>query len=520
MKTPIPILFLLIQQVTCFQSISPVLNNNKPTTATTTRSNCNRHYPSVSTSRWNQLSRPRQRTKQDCFQLNSLKTVVDEIANASQKQTIFVGGKGGVGKTTTSSALAVELAQRGNLKVLVVSTDPAHSLGDALDVDLRAGNGKPITMTDPITMGNLDAVEISAEAALQDFRESLAGFDVDRLASSLGVSADLLESLGLSEFSGLLNSPPPGLDELVALGNVMSESAQEYDVIVVDTAPTGHTLRLLALPQFLDGLLGKLIKLRMKLSGLTSTLQAFMGDSAAQERAQTIDNAMDKLEQFRKKIAMLETNLKDNSKTNFLVVTVPTKLAIDESKRLVTELKSQGIAVNNIVVNQCLGKSEDDSESEAIANYYNRRREGQQKWIGKIREAADHVSSSNEYQSNGSSSSPINVVELPFFDVELVGIPALGFVGGQHIANQQAFDHLIADSGNSEPKVVICGGKGGVGKSKFARNKEKSEKKCSAILLSKRGVSSNHSFLLPWKNKTTISDNKLFPCSSIGRKGS
>jgi arsenite-transporting ATPase len=283
-----------------------------------------------------------------------LKPLVDDIIASSKRQTIFVGGKGGVGKTTTSSALAVQLALQ-DLNVLVVSTDPAHSLGDALDEDLRKGRGKPVVLTDPLTGGRLHATEINSEAALKDFRENLASFDIDRLASSLGVSADLLESLGLREFSGLLNNPPPGLDELVALGNVMDDVSDEYDVVVVDTAPTGHTLRLLALPQFLDGLLGKLIKLRMKLSGLTSTLQAFLGDTGAQERTQTIDNALDKLEKFRLKISNFEKNLKDSSMTSFLVVTVPTKLAVEESKRLVAELTNQSITVNNIVVNMCVG---------------------------------------------------------------------------------------------------------------------------------------------------------------------
>lgn len=288
--------------------------------------------------------------------LFSLKPFIEDIVASKTRRTVFVGGKGGVGKTTTSSAIAVALALQ-DLKVLVVSTDPAHSLGDALDEDLRRGRGKPVVLTDPLTGGRLHASEVNAEAALDDFRESLASFDVDRLANSLGVPADLLESFGLREFSGLLNNPPPGLDELVALGNVMADDnvSDDYDVVVVDTAPTGHTLRLLALPQFLDGLLGKLIKLRMKLSGLTSTLQAFLGDSGAQERARTIDNALDKLEQFRAKISNLEKNLKDNTRTSFMVVTVPTKLAVEESKRLVAELTSQGIAVNDIVINQCIG---------------------------------------------------------------------------------------------------------------------------------------------------------------------
>jgi arsenite-transporting ATPase len=200
------------------------------------------------------------------------------------------------------------------------------------------------------------AAEIDAQSALDDFREKLAGFDVERLATSLGVSTDLLESLGLREFSGLLNNPPPGLDELVALGNVMDDKSNDYDVIVVDTAPTGHTLRLLALPQFLDGLLGKLIKLRMKLSGLTSTLQAFLGDTKAKERAQTLDNAMENLEDFKIKMTKMEERLKDSTTTNFLVVTIPTTLAVKESERLVAELTQKGITVSDVVVNQCVGE--------------------------------------------------------------------------------------------------------------------------------------------------------------------
>ena len=403
--------------------------------------------------------------------LFSLKPLVDEIAQSayspdSGRKTIFVGGKGGVGKTTVSSSLAVELATNQDLKVLIVSTDPAHSLGDALDVDLRRGRGQPIVMTDPLTRGNLYASEVDAEEALNDFRESLAGFDVDRLAQTLGVPMDLLEGLGLREFSGLLNNPPPGLDELVALGNVMDDNkVSDYDVVVVDTAPTGHTLRLLALPQFLDGLLGKLIQLRMKLSGVASTLQAFFGDAGAQERAQTIDNALDRLDNFRIKIKNMEEALRDQTRTSFLVVTIPTKLAVAESKRLVSDLTSQGIAVSDIVVNQCVTALGDGGQNDGLIKYYERRRENQSQWVGKLKSAAADVSGTQEYQSNGSPS-PITVTEFPFFDVELVGIPALGYIGSQQIVGNPNFDHLIngGNGPNGEPRVIVCGGKGGVGK--------------------------------------------------------
>ena len=294
-------------------------------------------------------------------QLFSLKKLVDEVSSrptGKEPSTVFVGGKGGVGKTTTSAALAVRLASNyeNPLKVLVVSTDPAHSLGDALYVDLRKGRGQPIPMTDPLTGGRLYACEVDASAALDDFRKNLEAFDVGKLADALGVSPDLLDGFGLAEFSGLLNNPPPGLDELVALSNVLDTDsvAADFDVIVVDTAPTGHTLRLLALPQFLDGFLGKLIKLRMKLSGLASTLQSLFGNAQAEQRAQAIDNAVDKLEAFRTKMSRLRTRLQDSATTSFVVVTIPTKLGVSESKRLMTELNSQGVSVTDVVVNQCV----------------------------------------------------------------------------------------------------------------------------------------------------------------------
>ena len=313
-----------------------------------------------------------------------------------------------------------------------------------------------------------------------------------RLAEALQVSPELLDSLGLSEFSSLLQNPPPGLDELVALSNIfdpMSSNSnnQHFDVVVVDTAPTGHTLRLLQLPQFLDGLLGKLIQLRLKLSGLASTLQAFLGSEQAQQRQQAIDTAMERLEEFRRKMSRLRSHLHNAKQTKFVVVTVPTILGVAETERLVQELTSQGISVTDIVVNQCVGVSAtatatttttntpsaevDAAATEQVAllrKYYERRCAGQQKWIGKLRETVTKVSNSNEYKENGSDA-PIAITTVPFFDVELVGVPALGYVGSQLYPSQESFRHLLLNKDRSKdesslPRVVICGGKGGVGK--------------------------------------------------------
>ena len=429
-------------------------------------------------------------------------------------QIVFVGGKGGVGKTTISSALAVSLASdpTTNVRVLIVSTDPAHSLGDALDEDLHVipqqqqkqqnddHNDHDYdqihkVLTDPLTGGRLSACEVDATIALEEFQQNLEAFDIQRLANVMGVSLSLLESLGLDEFNGLLQNPPPGLDELVALSSVLDQAEEhnndnEYNVIVVDTAPTGHTLRLLALPQFLDGFLSKLIQLRMKLAGIASTLQTFLGtnDNEAKQRKEAIDNAVQRLEIFRSKMTRLRQRLTDDTMTQFVIVTVPTKLGVAESKRLVSELHQQQVRVSDIVINQCVGGDDDGSSSSSndaaaagsLTNYYQRRIQGQEKWIGKLEEAISDVSNSDEYKSNGSDDTPIAITTVPFFDVELVGIPALAYVGSQIFMDNTNFDHLLQMTNdnngssssnkkkNDPPKVVICGGKGGVGKTTTA----------------------------------------------------
>jgi len=308
----------------------------------------------------------------------------------------------------------------------------------------------------------------------------------------MNVSPQLLNELGLNELHTLIKNPPPGLDELVALSNVLDPSyAEEYDVIVVDTAPTGHTLRMLQLPQFLDGFLSTLLTLRSKLKGLVNTLQMFMGnnnndDDEKQQPKMNVDNALLKLEEFQYRTSQLINRLQDSQSTKFVVVSIPTILSVNESQRLMNELIEEGICVSDLVVNQCIGGGGisnsdsgdgDDSVSEAMVRYYNRRVDGQQRWIKELKDACLDVSSSDEYKSNTGGveqDTGIEVTTVPFYDMELVGVPALGYLASQTFSSSNNennnFDRLIGfdnddlDPNTNNPKVVICGGKGGVGK--------------------------------------------------------
>jgi len=448
-------------------------------------------------------------TKTTTTQLQSLRPLLESLEETKSTSTstsprlILVGGKGGVGKTTVSSSLAVALASSLNsdLRVLVASTDPAHSLGDALDVDLTSldnnnnnnkGGPNVVRLTDPLTNGNLFALEVDATAALSELRDTLSTFDPSALASATGLDVSFLKSLGLDEFTSVFKNPPPGLDEIVALSQLLDDEGEllkngKYDVVIIDTAPTGHTLRMLQLPEFLDGLLGKLLAFRMRLGGLAKTLGSFLGNSGAMNNngnpADALENALDKLESFRSRVRRLRSRLVDNGSSNngndngggttFVAVTVPTVLGISETERLLTELNKQGVAVNNVVVNQCVVNSVDSQDDKSLNVYYKRRRDGQRKWLDELGSVVDDVSSSVEYQENNDGNGGgIKLKEVPYVDVELVGTPALSFLGTSTFVNDPQYRYLLenedSDTSNnnneSKSKVTICGGKGGVGK--------------------------------------------------------
>ncbi|KAG8655207.1 hypothetical protein MANES_04G017100v8 [Manihot esculenta] len=283
----------------------------------------------------------------------------DEMVAGIQRKYYMLGGKGGVGKTSCAASLAVKFANHGH-PTIVVSTDPAHSLSDSFAQDLTGGALVPVEGVD----SPLFALEISPEKAREEFRsknQKSGDSGVKNLMDGMGLGtlSNQLEELKLGE---LLDTPPPGLDEAIAISKVMEfVETQEYTTftrIVFDTAPTGHTLRLLSLPDFLDSSIGKMMKLKRKLASASSALKSLFGKKeAGQDISEKLE---DKLGELREKMARVRHLFQDSDTTEFIIVTIPTVMAVNESSRLHASLRKESVPVRRLIVNQVLPPSTSD----------------------------------------------------------------------------------------------------------------------------------------------------------------
>jgi len=251
---------------------------------------------------------------------------------------VLYGGKGGVGKTTMAAATALASARDGTA-TLVVSTDPAHSLSDTLETAVPSEPGR-IREDVP-----LYAAEIDPEAAMND--------------GPLGVEGGLggLEELLGEEMVDPLGGSMPGADEAAAMRLLLQYMDDpRFERVIVDTAPTGHTLRLLELPELLDSMVGRMVTLRQRLGGMLDGVTGMMGDG----EAETAD-----LDELRDRIERLRTVLRDPNKTDFRVVLVPEELSVRESERLLDRLAEFGVPVGTIVVNRVMEDLADVADVEA-----------------------------------------------------------------------------------------------------------------------------------------------------------
>ncbi|GAV62519.1 ArsA_ATPase domain-containing protein [Cephalotus follicularis] len=328
----------------------------------------------------------------------------DEMVSGTQRKYYLLGGKGGVGKTSCAASLAVKFANNGH-PTLVVSTDPAHSLSDSFSQDLTGGTLVPVEGPDY----PLFALEINPEKAREEFQnvtQKDGGSEVQDFMDGMGLGM-LVEQLGELKLGELLDTPPPGLDEAIAISKVMqfleSEQYSMFTRIVFDTAPTGHTLRLLSLPDFLDASIGKILKLKQKISSATSAIKSVFGREGSKQ------NAADKLELLRERMIKVRELFRDADSTEFVIVTIPTVMAVNESSRLHASLKKETVPVKRLIVNQILPPSVSDCKFCAM------KRKDQMR-------ALDMVKSDPGLSS-------LTLIQAPLVDVEIRGVPALKFLG-------------------------------------------------------------------------------------------
>ena len=326
-----------------------------------------------------------------------------ELAEGTLKW-IFVGGKGGVGKTTTSCSLATLLASTPVIdattgasrprQVLLLSTDPAHNLSDAFNQQFTSA---PTLVTGTT---NLFAMESDPSTLSQKGNPFLADLTADAApAASPSPLNDLLRSLGDTMKS------LPGVDELSVFSFILrDETIRGFDVVVFDTAPTGHTLRLLAMPQTIGTTMDKVsgggggesFGNLLQMAGQLVSAATGVGQSTL----------ADKLTKWREDIRTVQSQFQDATKTAFVCVCIPEFLSLYETDRLIQELAKNRIQCNHVVVNQLVLRP----AGEAPCRMCSARQKIQSKYLAQILELYGE---------------DFHVVQMPLHGDEVRGLPML-----------------------------------------------------------------------------------------------
>ena len=256
---------------------------------------------------------------------------IQNILDQKTLKWIFVGGKGGVGKTTISASLSILLSKQGK-KVLIISTDPAHNLSDAFNQKI----GKQPTIIKGFE--NLYGIELDPEKDMNN---------IDKLNEILHVEEK-------SKVDGLLQTMEgtfPGIDEannLKYISNLLDN--KDYDIVVFDTAPTGHTLKLLEMPLIIGKSMEKIMELKLQFSPVIDSVGGVLGP----EIDQKLNKFFTKMNELKDHMQKISDRFKDAEKTTFIAVCIPEFLSVYETERLVESLFKENIDIRNVVVNQVL----------------------------------------------------------------------------------------------------------------------------------------------------------------------
>jgi len=313
-------------------------------------------------------------------------------------RVVLFTGKGGVGKTTVAAATAVRAARSG-LRTLVMSTDPAHSLGDSFEIAIE---GQPTAVAERLWAQQVDAQERLEEnwREIQDYMVQLMNW-----AGTETIQAEELTVI-------------PGLDEIFALIDVKTHvESGNYDVLVVDCAPTAETLRLLSLPEIMNWYIERIWPVERKVVKAVRPIVSRMTTLPIAG-----DHVFAAVERLHANLDAVKGILTDEAVASVRLVLNPEKMVISEARRTYTYLGLFGYRVDAVVVNRVLPPEITDP------------------YFGKWKDIqAEHLATVHE------SFEPVPILEARLFDREMVGIPLLVEMGDEVYGDREALDVLYHD---------------------------------------------------------------------------
>jgi arsenite-transporting ATPase len=307
-------------------------------------------------------------------------TVAMKDLEISGKRLLLFGGKGGVGKTTCAAATALHFARIGK-RTLIISSDPTPSLSDIFETRIGAEE-TPVEST-----RNLYALEVGSDIVLQRWKEKYGPEIYEVVSSFLPVEYDIVDYIGGA----------PGIEEEYMLGFILDlVKGNRYELVVWDTAPAGHTLHLLKMPErfmtHLEAAAKVYARLYTSLQRLRHTLRLRGGKRSV----------IDIIDGWRKLAEEVMEFITDPSSTEFIVVTIPEALGVNLTERMLATLKEAGITPNYLVINNVITTT--DSE------FLRARRKMQQEYI-------DHMTSKFGKE--------MRISLIPLFPHEIKGIERL-----------------------------------------------------------------------------------------------
>jgi len=301
------------------------------------------------------------------------------------KRLIMIGGKGGVGKTTCASSIALHFAKKGK-KTLIISSDPTPSLSDIFEMDIgdqeRAIEG----------VKNLYGIEISSEIVLKKWKERFGPEIYEVVSSFASVDYDFVDYIGGA----------PGIEEEYMLNYILElVESEQYDLVVWDTAPAGHTLRLLHLPQIFLKHLEAATKFYMNLYSyfekLKESVKLRKGKRSLLEIISGWEGLAEKVVSF----------IRDPQKSEFIVVTIPEALGVRQTERIIKDFDEYKLKVNNLIVNYVI--------KEADCEFHKIRKKMQEHYIQVLKE---------QYFNR------IKLIEIPLLPHEIKGVERIEKISG------------------------------------------------------------------------------------------